>query len=100
MVYIISQFIKQYIALVEPRLNLKIPQYIDINPGYENNANLPIKLVLKSEITQAYSPFLFSKVQKEKILKENLNLDATRICQDNNVQVFLYLLKNLNFHQC
>ena len=68
--------------------NLKIPAYVDSNSNLENVADPIIKLILKhrdhpsilaiGEVCKAKSdsPFLFTGIGKEEILKEILILDT------------------------
>ena len=77
--------------------NLKIPAYADSNSNLENVSDPIIKLILKyrdhpSILTigevckeKSDSPFLFTGIDKEEILKEILNLDASKACQDTDV---------------
>ena len=77
--------------------NLKIPAYAVSNSNLENVADPIIKLILKyrdhpSILTigevckeKSDSPFLFTGIDKEEILKEILNLDASKACQDTDV---------------
>ena len=77
--------------------NLEIPACGDSNSNLENVADPIIKLILKyrdhpSILTieevckeKSDSPFLFTGIDKEEILKEILNLDAWKACQDTDV---------------
>ena len=77
--------------------NLKIPAYADSNSNLENVSDPIIKLILKyrdhpSILTigevckeKSDSPFLFTGIDKEEILKEILNLDASKACQDTDI---------------
>ena len=77
--------------------NLKIPIYVDSNSNLENVADPIIKLILKyrdhpgilaiGEVCKEKcdNPFLFTGIDKEKILKEILNLDTSKACQDTDV---------------
>ena len=77
--------------------NLKIPAYVDSNSNLENAADPIIKLILKyrdhpsilaiGEVCKAKSdsPFLFTGIGKEEILKEILILDTSEACQDTDV---------------
>ena len=77
--------------------NLEIPAYIDSNSNLENVADPIIKLILKyrdhpsilaiGEVCKekSDSSFLFTGIDKEEILKEILNLDASKACQDTDV---------------
>ena len=77
--------------------NLKIPIYVNSNSNLENVADPIIKLILKyrdhpgmlaiGEVCKekSDSPFLFTGIDKEEILKEILNLDTSKTCQDTNV---------------
>ena len=76
--------------------NLKIPAYADSNSSLENVSDPIIKLTLKyrnhpSILTlgevckeKSDSPFLFTGIDKEEILKEILNLNASMACQDTD----------------
>ena len=77
--------------------NLKIPAYVDSNSNSENVADPIIKLILKyrdhpsilsiGEVCKqkSDSPFLFTGIDKEEILKEIINLDASKACQESDV---------------
>ena len=77
--------------------NLKIPEYTENNTYSENITDPIIKIILKyrnylSILTigevckeRSASRFSFSNVCKEEILKDILNLDTSKICQDNDV---------------
>ena len=76
--------------------NLKIPAYVDTNSNLENVADPIIKLILKytdhpsilaiGELCKekSDSPFLFTGIDKQEILKEILNLDTSKACQDTD----------------
>ena len=77
--------------------NLKIPAYVDINSNLESVSDPIIKSILKyrdhSSILaigkvckeKSDSPFLFTGIDREEILKEILILDASKTCQDADV---------------
>ena len=77
--------------------NLKSPAYVDSNSSLENVADPIIKLILKyrdhpsilaiGEVCKekSDSPFLFTGIDKKEILKEILNLDTSKACQDTDV---------------
>ena len=77
--------------------NLKTPAYADSNSNLENVSDPIIKLILNytdhsSILTigevckeKSDSPFLFTGIGKEEILKEIENLDASKACQDTDV---------------
>ena len=77
--------------------NLKISAYADSNSNLENVTDPIIKLILKyrdhpSILTigevckeKSDSPFLFTGIEKEEILKKILNLDASKTWQDTDV---------------
>ena len=77
--------------------NLKISAYADSNSNLENVADPIIKLILKyrdhpSILTigevckeKSDSPFLFTGIEKEEILKKILYLDASKTWQDTDV---------------
>ena len=77
--------------------DLKILAYVDSNSNLENVADPIIKLILKyrdhpsilaiGEVCKEKSdnPFLFTGIEKEEILKEILNLDTSKACQDTDV---------------
>ena len=77
--------------------NLKIPAYVDSNSNLENVEDPIIKLILKyrdypsilaiGELSKEKSdnPFLFTRIDKEEILKEILNLDTSKACQDTDI---------------
>ena len=77
--------------------NLKIPAYVDSNSNLENVEDPIIKLILKyrdhpnilaiGELSKEKSdnPFLFTIIDKEEILKEILNLDTSKACQDTDI---------------
>ena len=77
--------------------NLKIPPYADSNSNLENVSDPIIKLILKyrdhpsiltiGEICKekSDSSFLFTGIDEEEILKEILNSDASKVCQDTDV---------------
>ena len=77
--------------------NLQFPAYVDCNSNLENVADPIVKLILKyrdhpsilaiGEVCKekSDSPFLFTGIDKEEILKEILNLDTSKACQDTDV---------------
>ena len=77
--------------------NPKIPAYVDSNSSLENVADPIIKSILKyrdhpsilaiGEVwkEKSDSPFLFTGTDKEEILKEILNLNASKACQNTDV---------------
>ena len=77
--------------------NLKIPASVDSNSNLENVTDPIIKLILQyrnhpnilaiGEVCKekSDSPFLFIGIDKEEILKEILNLDTSKACQDIDV---------------
>ena len=87
--------------------NLKIPAYADSNSNLENVSHPVIKLILKyrdhpSILTigevckeKSDSPFLFTGIDKEEVLKEIQNLDASKACQDIDVSTKI-LKENAN----
>ena len=82
--------------------NLKIPAYADSNSNLENVSHPVIKLILKyrdhpSILTigevckeKSDSPFLFTGIDKEEVLKEIQNLDASKACQDIDVPTKIF----------
>ena len=106
--------------------DLKIPNYNNCNPVAENIQELFLKVIVKyrnhpriltiGEVCKKNSQFSFSYVDKDEMLTENLNLDASKASQDSditsriikeNVDVFTDILQSsliirfmsLNFHQ-
>ena len=87
--------------------NLKIPAYVDSNSNLENVADPIIKLILKyrehlsilaiGEVCKekSDSPFLFTGIDKQEILKEILNLDTTKACQDTDAPTKILKEKQL-----
>ena len=77
--------------------NVKSPAYVDSKSSLENVADPIIKLILKyrdhpsilaiGEVCKekSDSPFLFTGIDKKEILKEILNLDTSKACQDTDV---------------
>ena len=68
--------------------NLQIPAYVDSNSNLENVAyrGQPSILAL-GEVCKEKSDslFLYTGIDKEKILEEILDLDTLKACQDTNV---------------
>ena len=75
--------------------DLKIPDYNNCNPMAENIQESVLKAIVKyrnhpgilttGEVFKKNSPFSFKCVDKDEILKEILNLDASKACQDSDI---------------
>ena len=75
--------------------DLKIPDYNNCNPMAENIQESVLKAIVKyrnhpgilttGEVFKKISPFSFKCVDKDEILKEILNLDASKACQDSDI---------------
>ena len=79
--------------------SLNIPEYITNDPILDNISDPIIKLIVKyrkhpsiptigevcKERTKKNAAFLFSKVAKEEIFREILNLDIPKACQDTDI---------------
>ena len=77
--------------------NLKIPEYTDNNSKSENITEPIIKIILEytdhlsiltiGEVCKesSSSPFPLLELYKEEILKDTLNLDTFKSCQDTDV---------------
>ena len=67
--------------------NLKIPAYADSNSNFENVADPIVKLILKYRDHSSILTIgeIYSGIDKVEILKEILNLDASKSCHDTDV---------------
>ena len=75
--------------------DLKIPDYNNFDPMAENIEESVLKAILKyrnhpriltiGEVFKKNSQFSFKCVDKDEILKEILNLDASKVCQDSDI---------------
>ena len=103
--------------------SLNTPEYVTNNPISDNISDPIIKLIVKyrkhpsiltigevcKERKKKHAAFSFSKVAKEEIFREILNLDVSTACQDTdipsktikeNADIFASILHSTrNFHQ-
>ena len=78
---------------------LNIPEYVTSDPISDNISNPIIKLIVKyrkhpsiltigeacNEIKKKHAAFSISKLAKEEIFREILNLDVSKACQDTDI---------------